>query len=187
MYSNGGYKMEYQIIYGNRTTLGIQITPEGHVVVRAPRHYPKRKIRQFVRMKKEWIHKKAEGRKTDAWYINAQPYQKEEKVQYLDSALEIFTVKADYYAALMGISYTQIEVTEKYGQWGKCTKDGRLLFNWRLILAPEEVLDYVVINTLARVKNYPFLTIRMVEQVMPDFQVWKQWLKERSILLWSRE
>ena len=179
--------MEYQIIYGSRTTVGIQITPEGNVVVRAPKHYPKRKIKQFVRMKKEWIHKKAEAGKTDAWYINAQPYQKEEKAQYLDSALEIFAVKADYYASLMGVSYEQIQVMEKYGQWGKCTKDGRLFFNWRLILAPEEVLDYVVILTLARVKNYPFLTIRLVEQLMPDFQVWKQWLKELSILLWSRE
>ena len=179
--------MEYKIIYGKRTTLGIQITPEGNVVVRAPEHYPKRKIKQFVRMKKEWIHKKAEGRKTDAWYINALPYQKEEKAQYLDSALEIFAVKADYYAALMGIPYEQIQVMEKYGQWGRCTKDGRLFFNWRLILAPEEVLDYVVISTLARVKNYPFLSGRLVEQVMPDYQVWKQWLKERSILLWSRE
>ena len=122
--------------------MGIQITPEGNVVVRAPKHYPKRKIKQFVRMKKEWIHKKAEAGKTDAWYINAQPYQKEEKAQYLDSALEIFAVKADYYASLMGVSYEQIQVMEKYGQWGKCTKDGRLFFNWRLILAPEEVLDY---------------------------------------------
>ncbi|MCA5960328.1 M48 family metallopeptidase [Blautia sp. RD014234] len=124
--------MEYQIIYGSRTTVGIQITPEGNVVVRAPKHYPKRKIKQFVRMKKEWIHKKAEAGKTDAWYINAQPYQKEEKAQYLDSALEIFAVKADYYASLMGVSYEQIQVMEKYGQWGKCTKDGRLFFNWRL-------------------------------------------------------
>ena len=45
----------------------------------------------------------------------------------------------------------------------------------------------MVISTLARVKNYPFLSGRLVEQVMPDYQVWKQWLKERSILLWSRE
>ena len=169
--------------------MGIQITPEGNVVVRAPKHYPKRKIKQFVRMKKEWIHKKAEAGKTDAWYINAQPYQKEEKAQYLDSALEIFAVKADYYASLMGVSYEQIQVMGKIWSMGKnAQRTGRLVFlTGDCILAPEEVLDYVVILTLARVKNYPFLTIRLVEQLMPDFQVWKQWLKERSILLWSRD
>ena len=46
----------------------------------------------------------------------------------------------------MGIPYEQIQVMEKYGQWGRCTKDGRLFFNWRLILAPEEVLDYVAVS-----------------------------------------
>lgn len=179
--------MEYQLIYSERTTLGIQVAPEGNVIIRAPYGYPRRKIKQVLRMKAEWIQRKAEQKKTDAWYINAQPYQEEEKEHHRSLALEIFTEKVEYYAALMGLSYKKIEVMEKRTRWGICTKDGRLLFNWRLILAPEEAQDYVVVSTLAYLKNYPFQTIRLVERFMPEHQIWRQWLKDYRILLWCRE
>ena len=54
--------------------------------------------------------------------------------------------------------------------------------NWRLIFAPPEVLDYVVVHELAHRKemNHSKAFYAIVESVMPDYRKWKQWLKENG-------
>ena len=61
-------------------------------------------------------------------------------------------------------------------------------FNWRLILAPEEVLDYVVFHELAHRKemNHSERFWHLAESVMPDFRRQRLWLKQNGRLLMSR-
>lgn len=179
--------MEYQLINGNRTSLAIQITEEGNVVVRAPKKYTKRKVEQYIQLKWDWINKKIQQKNAEAWYINLQPFEYEERAQYMEQALETFSVKAEYYADLIGVTYHQIRIMERRTQWGSCSKKGRLSFNWRLMLAPDAIIDYVVVLVLAQLKNYPFRSYEIVEDILPDYQQQAQWLKENTIILWGRK
>lgn len=71
---------------------------------------------------------------------------------------------------------------------GKLSVKGNLNFNWRLILAPAEVLDYVVVHELAHLKemNHSGRFWKQVETVMPDFAKHRLWLKQNGDMLMGR-
>ena len=178
--------MEYQLIYSNRTTLAIQTTEEGTVLVKAPKKYSRRRIRQFVRFKEGWITRKTEQKKAEACYINAQPFTRKERSYYYEAAAELFEEKSSYYAEIMGVTYNRITIMEKRSKWGSCSKKGELQFNWRLLLAPEPVQDYVVILELAQLLKGMYSTREVLESMMPEYEYQEYWLKANGIILWSR-
>ena len=82
----------------------------------------------------------------------------------------------------MGISYGMISIREQKTRWGSCSSKGNLNFNWKLILMPEEILDYVVVHELAHRKemNHSRAFWAIVEQVLPDYQERRDWLKKNG-------
>ena len=67
-------------------------------------------------------------------------------------------------------------------RWGSCSSAGNLNYNWKLVLMPERVMDYVVIHELAHQKemNHSARFYAVVAQQMPDYKVWQSWLKEHG-------
>lgn len=185
--------MEYQLIRSSRKTIAIELNGDGRLVVRAPQRCAKRVIESILQEKQDWIlRKQQELRKRkerqaeqlslqDSWspmdYQNAQECAKQE-----------FTKKTIFYAARMQVSYGRITIRDQKTRWGSCSQTGNLNFNWRLILAPERVLDYVVVHELAhrREMNHSPAFWKLVEQVMPDYRVQRQWLKEYGEGLMAR-
>lgn len=68
---------------------------------------------------------------------------------YIKQARQTITDQTDHYAAIMGLSYNRISIKDTSSRWGSCSSAGNLNFSWRLILAPPNILDYVVIHELA--------------------------------------
>lgn len=87
----------------------------------------------------------------------------------------------------MGVSYGRISIREQKTRWGSCSSQGNLNFNWRLIFAPENVLDYVVVHELAHRKemNHSKAFYAIVESVLPDYRVSRKWLRDNGDRLWS--
>jgi len=56
---------------------------------------------------------------------------------------------SDHYAAALGRSYSGISIRDTRSRWGSCSSAGRLMYSWRLIMAPPPVLDYVVAHEVA--------------------------------------
>ena len=88
----------------------------------------------------------------------------------------------------MGVDYGRITVRDQRTRWGSCSAKGNLNFNWRLILAPGEVLDYVVVHELAhrREMNHSKRFWSLVEMVLPDYERRRRWLKENGEALMER-
>lgn len=86
------------------------------------------------------------------------------------------------------MTFGGITVRDQKTRWGSCSARGNLNFNWRLILAPEPVLDYVVIHELAHRKemNHSKQFWDIVEAMMPDYRTQRQWLKEHGDQLMAR-
>ena len=86
----------------------------------------------------------------------------------------------------MGVTYGRISIREQKTRWGSCSNKGNLNFNWRLILAPEEVLDYVVVHELAhrREMNHSKAFYAVVESMLPDYRRAQKWLRDNGQSLW---
>ena len=90
-----------------------------------------------------------------------------------------------YYAREMGETYQRITLKNQKKRWGSCSSARNLNFNWRLVMAPMEVLDYVVVHELCHLKqmNHSEAFWQEVEKVLPDYKERKKWLEENEALL----
>lgn len=180
------YPDGYELIYSSRRTLAVQITSGGQVKVRAPRRTSKASIEHFLTEKQDWILKyltKAAERSEPA----PPPLPEHERRRYMETARDIFTRKAAYYASVMQVTYGRISIREQKTRWGSCSSNGNLNFNWRLIFAPEDVLDYIVVHELAHRKemNHSPAFYAVVASVLPDYKKEQRWLKEHGNSLWN--
>jgi len=76
----------------------------------------------------------------------------------------------------------RIYIMDQRTKWGGCSRRKNLSFNWRLIMAPPEVLDYIVVHELAHL-NEPYHSIRfwlIVRSFCPDFERHKAWLRDHQ-------
>ena len=105
----------------------------------------------------------------------------------METARDIFTRKAAYYASIMRVTYGRISIREQKTRWGSCSSKGNLNFNWRLIFAPEDVLDYIVVHELAHRKemNHSPAFYAVVASVLPDYKKAQRWLREHGESLWN--
>lgn len=86
------------------------------------------------------------------------------------------------HAATLGRRYTEITLRDTRSRWGSCTVEGRLMFSWRLILAPPEVLDYVAAHEvahLAQMDHSPAFWA-VVARLVPDHARHRRWLREHG-------
>ena len=79
----------------------------------------------------------------------------------------------------IGGEFFRVTVRSQRSRWGSCSSKHNLNFNWRLILAPPRCLDYVVIHELCHLTefNHSPRFWSMVEKHMPDYKIWKEYLK----------
>ena len=78
--------------------------------------------------------------------------------------------------------YTSITIRDQKTRWGSCSSRGTLSFNYRLIYGPAGPLDYVVVHELCHLThmNHSKDFWNMVEHIMPDYRIYKQWLREHG-------
>ena len=97
-------------------------------------------------------------------------------------ALERIRQRIGVFQPVIGGEFGRVAVRDQRSRWGSCSSKHNLNFNWKLIMAPPQVLDYVVIHELSHLHefNHPARFWRLVEGVMPDYEVWKKWLKNHG-------
>ena len=85
-------------------------------------------------------------------------------------------------AAALGVGYTRITVRDQRSRWGSCSSKGVLSFNWRLVLAPHDVLDYVVVHEVCHLveHNHSDAFWRLVERRRPGYREPKRWLDDHG-------
>ncbi|HSC49814.1 MAG TPA: M48 family metallopeptidase [Gaiellaceae bacterium] len=96
------------------------------------------------------------------------------------AARELVSALAEEEAAELGVDYRQIRIGSQRTLWGSCSPRGVLSFNWRLVLAPFEVLDYVVVHELChlRVLDHSRRFWKLVESRRPAWREQRDWLRD---------
>jgi len=110
---------------------------------------------------------------------------------YAERAFTRLQARVAHFAASMGLSPGPVELKGWKRRWGECHPDGALRFNWRLIMCPAAVIDYLVVHELALLK-VPGHNPRFwgqVAKVLPDYAPRRRWLDREGapFLLWRAE
>jgi len=101
---------------------------------------------------------------------------------YKERALEIISERVNQYARQHNFNPKQVKITSAKTRWGSCSPNGTLNFTWRLVMAPLDVIDYVVVHELAHlnVKDHSSKFWKVVESIYPEYKKQRKWLRENG-------
>ena len=177
--------MKVTVIRSNRKTVAIQVNPDLSVTVRAPYSASEKDIEEILKKKEAWISRHIEKIKKTKERFEAEPTEKltrEKVIALAEEALKVIPERVEYFAKVIGVTYGKITVRNQKTRWGSCSSKGNLNFNCLLMLAPPEVLDYVVVHELCHRKqmNHSKAFWLEVEKVLPNYKEVRKWLKEEG-------
>lgn len=100
-------------------------------------------------------------------------------------ARDILAEASDRYAAMVGRSYARLSIRDTRSRWGSCSSEGVLMYSWRLVMAPPEVLDYVAAHEVAHLveMNHSAAFWAVVEDICPDYGAHRAWLRKNGDVL----
>ncbi|QNF27999.1 M48 family metallopeptidase [Metabacillus elymi] len=225
IHTHSGEKINFDIKYKKRTSMGIYIDPFGNVEVQAPKGTPIESVLQLLEEKWDWIQQKSKEMKDRALGPNVKVYDHGESFLYLGNAYPIqiyldINIKQDHVVfegdslhiyvkqvedekikqALKRFYYQQckalversvqsfqsnfkikprsIRISDNKRTWGTCDSKLQLTFNWRLAMAPQRVIDYVVVHEMCHMVhlNHDRSFWRLVGRIIPDYKEQENWL-----------
>ncbi len=154
----------------------IELPPGRPPLVVVPRGTSEREIRRLVERHADWIRRRQSLRVTTLTLASISESEGRRE------ARRVVTDVAESEAARLGLTYASIQIRDQRTRWGSCSPSGTLTFNWRLVLAPHAVLDYVVVHELCHLReaNHGAGFWRLVEQARPDYKVPRAWLRRHG-------
>ncbi|WP_051350709.1 M48 family metallopeptidase [Caloramator sp. ALD01] len=113
---------------------------------------------------------------------------KKEIIKWLkEESKVVLKQRVEFFSQKYNLVPNRVVIKEQKTIWGSCSSKGNINLNWRLILVPLDVLDYVVVHELCHLKhhNHSKKFWDLVKEIMPDFEKKKMWLKENGGRLFS--
>ncbi|SFR13385.1 hypothetical protein SAMN05660706_12753 [Desulfoscipio geothermicus DSM 3669] len=104
---------------------------------------------------------------------------------YSGQAKPIIIKKVDVFSHKLGVKPARVKIKEQKSRWGSCSGKGNINLNWKIIMAPPGVIDYVIVHELChliKLDHSPEFW-RLVESVLPDWEKRRRWLKEYGPVL----
>ena len=101
---------------------------------------------------------------------------------YRIHARERLEEKTRRYAKILQVKPNRVSVKDYKSRWGSCSTTGNISYNWRIVMAPHRIVDYVVVHELCHLleHNHSAAYWCHVERVVPDFRECREWLKRNS-------
>jgi predicted metal-dependent hydrolase len=143
-----------------------------------PRWMSRAEIEQVLADKRGWIAEQR-ARQVPRLDLDARTVSESEA---RTAARELVSAIAEEEAEPLGVSFARIHIRGQRTLWGSCSSRGTLSFNWRLVLAPYDVLDYVVVHELCHLRehNHSRRFWSLVEQRRPHWRAHRDWLHEHG-------
>ncbi len=150
----------------------LRMLPDGQVRVTIPRGGSRKEADAFITRQRDWIARQRARLVPPAFSLEERRVlRRRARAELPPRLLEL--------AAVHGITVTGISIRNQRTRWGSCGADGRISLNWRLVVMPEAVRDYVLIHELMHRKRLDHSPEywALVAAACPDFQAARQWLK----------
>lgn len=101
---------------------------------------------------------------------------------YKDNARSLVKERIAYYMPQINKPIGTIRIKNQRRRWGSCSSKGNLNFNWKIVMMPDDMLDYIIVHELCHLKhlNHSKLFWESVKKILPDYKVREQWIKENT-------
>ena len=102
---------------------------------------------------------------------------------YRKEAKKIINKRVELYKPKIGIEPNKIKIKEQKKRWGSCTSKGNVYFNWRSIMAPSNIIDYIVVHEMIHLihRDHSKKFWDKVESILPDYKSRKKWLRDYGV------
>jgi predicted metal-dependent hydrolase len=160
-----------------RRSIAIMVDPGRGVVVYAPHRIDERALAGVLEQRRAWIKKKLDQ------LAELATLPKLNFAGDRDDAARLINERVALYAEKLQLFPQKVAVRDQRRRWGSCSaRTGAVNLNWRLVMAPLEVLDYVVVHELSHIKhpNHSPVFWAHVAQFVPDYKVRRKWLRENG-------
>lgn len=101
---------------------------------------------------------------------------------YVTHGMPRISERVRYYASKVGVGPKNIDVRELGHRWASCSPIGNLAFHWKCMMAPQTIIDYIVVHELCHIRhlNHTDAFWNEMDKVMPDYGERKEWLKKNG-------
>jgi predicted metal-dependent hydrolase len=156
----------------------IEVGASGPPLVVVPRGTSRVEVARIVELRCGWIERQI-ARRAPALGLERVRLRAAEARRL---ARKRVTEVAEREAAALGVAYGRIAIRDQRTRWGSCSTRGTLSFNWRLVLAPAGVLEYVVVHELCHLRepNHSPRFWALVERARPGFAAERAWLRRHG-------
>ena len=176
--------IHYNLTRSRRKTIAIYVRG-GAVDVRAPLRASLREIDSFVASKEKWILKnlavlfeKSKRQEDFAKENGGKNVQLKE--QYIKKARSYIPLRVEEFSKIMNVTPAAVKINSAKCRWGSCSAKKSLNFSWRLAMADDDVIDYVIVHELAHIlqMNHSAEFWGIVRNILPDYKLRQKRLKE---------
>ena len=116
---------------------------------------------------------------------------KPEKVPHLlknwlvGMAEEVILDRLDYFAELMDLDFESVKIVNSRAKWGSCDRNLNLTFNFKMVMLPPIIIDYIIIHELSHILelNHSPQFWEVVASIMPTYKKQRETLKNSNFLL----
>ena len=204
--------VEYELIRSHRRTLAVTVTG-GRVIVRAPQGMPAERILSFLESKQDWIRKTVakqsdpkfaavrngsailvDGKEIPVFYGAKKDEERGgafycrdgRSVRKLLQSSRQFLLEEEMFSLVRqtGLEPSDVQVRDFRARWGSCGSDGVIKLNWRLLMLPADLRQYVLIHELCHLKemNHSRAFWNLVQRFCPAYKQCLRRLKEYAFL-----
>ncbi|UQZ34881.1 hypothetical protein C2I18_15875 [Paenibacillus sp. PK3_47] len=197
----GDQIIQFHVQYSKRSKISLHIETNGLIIVKAPKGTGEDVIKDAVERHGEWILENQQRLAAARQAPKVKEYQGEERYLYLGkeyllheliepgarnaeelklelkkfyfaSLKKIVARRMPQYQAQLKVKPKTVDIVESATKWGSCSADKKLTFNYRLAMAPPEVIDYVIIHELCHLlhMNHDRSFWRRLGSIMPDYK-----------------
>ena len=174
--------VKYDLQYKKVKNINLRIKADGSIYVSANKRIPKKVIDEFILSKADFILKALDKYANRQDESGLKKFTIDEIKALAEKAKAYIPQRVEYYAQIIGVNYGRITIRNQVSRWGSCSAKGNLNFNCLLMLAPFEVVDYVVVHELCHLKemNHSKIFWNEVEQIIPNYREHKKWLRDNG-------
>ena len=153
----------------------LRVENDGRVRITIPRGGSRKEATAFGLRHLAWI-------TSERARIQDSPFSVLERLTLRERAAVELPARLHQLAARHGLDVSRVSVRDQRARWGSCGRDGHICLNWRLVLMPSWVRDYVLIHELMHLRRMDHSRVywTLVANAYPDYEVARRWLREHG-------